>query len=126
MSDKETQVIQKLIKIMSNQQKILNKLAQQQQDPLIEYLRSAAQVAGANSQPPMSVLADVTVNAGFQHDNVSAPSTYTASVKGVPEDNKAKQSFMDTFKRQIKTQKPELDGRVSIIFAPGTAPGRTV
>jgi hypothetical protein len=125
MSDKETQVIQKLIKIMSNQQKILTKLAQQQ-DPHIQYLREAAQVAGANSQPPMSVIADVTVNPGFQHDNVSAPETYTTKVSGVPEDNKAKQSFMDTFKRQIKSQKPDLDGRVSIIFTPGTVPSRSV
>lgn len=122
MSDKETQVIQKLIKIMSNQQKILSKLAQAQ-DPAIQYLRDTAQVAGVNSQPPMSVIANVTTNPGSQQGDVTIEQTYTASITGVPEDNRAKQSFMDTFKRQIKTQKPELDGRVSIIFVPGTVPG---
>jgi hypothetical protein len=124
MSDKETKVIQKLIKILGNQQRILTKLAQAQ-DPAIQYLREAAQVAGANSQPPMSVIANVTANPGSQEGNVTVEGSYTASITGVPEDNKAKQSFMDTFKRQIKAQKPELDGRVSIIFVPGTAPGRT-
>src|SRR5271163_3828340 len=114
MSDREMQVIQKLISIFGNQQKILTKLAQAQ-DTLIEYLVGAARVAGMNLSPSTSVQADVSVIPGSGKDDVTE-TKYAAKISGLPHDNKIKTSFMNNFKAQINAQKPELNGKVDIIF----------
>src|ERR1700722_15866235 len=104
--NKDTLIIQKLIKIAENQQKILERLAQTQ-DPNVEYLRRAVQVAGINLTPkPLALSAFVSPKQG---------GGYTVMVDGFPpvqenvpqdveRDNNAKMSFKKNFDNQLQSQ----------------------
>lgn len=109
MSDKK--IIEKLLKIASNQQKIIEKLAQAIQptvvDPLALYLKKGlAQVAGLNMG-----LNDVNV---LEVDK-TPEGTYMMHITGVPVPKR--QNFVQVMMKQLTTQKPELEGKVGYIFA---------
>jgi hypothetical protein len=104
MSQKETDIIAKLVRIANNQQKIIQKLAQQA-DPLVAYLNRAASTAIANS----SGHGTVSVNA-------DGSGNYTVQISGSPEDNAVKQNLIDQFYKMIESQKPELVGKVNLLF----------
>ena len=98
----EKLILDKLIKIANNQQKILAKLAQAV-DPNLDYLKRAAQVAALNS--------------GFSVTNVEVSGTsakYNIIVSGAPKDNKTRQKFLDTLIKQVNSQKPELANVLAI------------
>lgn len=119
MSNKETLLIKKLFKIALNQQKILEKLAQQQ-DANIEYLKRAAEVAASNSGLTGGSFyiaakpgGTVTTPSGGQAQTATG---YMVTVSGAIKDNRIRQKFMDTLKAQVNAQKPEL-ANLSIMFA---------
>lgn len=109
MSTKNQAIIERLVKIASKQQKILERLAQQQ-DPNIAYLQQAASVAAANSNINLTVPRDVQVT--------GSAAQYRVSVI-VPAGTSNEE--MDLFKRQylnqIKVQKPQLAGKVLVDVA---------
>ena len=111
--------IEALIKITANQQKIIEKLAQAPaanlQDPNVKYLQQAFQVAALNSGIAQISTPTVVLNAGSTVGNVKVDATYTITVAGIP--SAMRQKVLDTFKRQVKTQHPALDGKTSVVFA---------
>ncbi len=122
MNKKEELIINKLFKIASNQQKILSKFAQlsNKASPEEAYLYRAVQTAGANigltltkinvSSSPEAMLSTPLSNP----DVTTVPKTYTVHVGGVPKDKR--QKFNDTFRNQVRSQKPELDKSLSVFF----------
>lgn len=109
-------IIAKLLKIAENQQKVIQKLAQSLQDPNVAYLQRAWQTATVNSGVPQSATPEVTVNPGSFQGNIQVGETYTVNATGVPQSNVLRQKLIDTFKTQVKAQKPNLDGKVSVMF----------
>jgi hypothetical protein len=123
MNEKEKVIITKLLKIASKQQKVIHKLAQAQPlaqvgfDPNEEYLKNAISAAAANAGVKTPISAFVRSTAGSQNDTTKVEGTYTVMVSGMDQaDNNLKQNFMNIYKAQIKSQKPELDGKVSVLF----------
>lgn len=114
-------VIAKLIKIAQNQQKIIEKLAQQS-DPNIDYLRSAVQVAVVNTGFKARTFYVTTKGGGAVppgNKMTSSPVGYIVSMEGSPENNNLRQRFVDVLKKQIATQKPdqpELVDNLSVLF----------
>jgi len=119
----EKDIIVKLLAIAKNQQKVIHKLAQAQglsasPDPVADYLKSAVDAAAANSGVAVPINVTVKANAGSQQGNVQVEGTYTVTINGMAKvDNTTKERFLKTYKTQIKTQKPELDGKVSVLFS---------
>jgi hypothetical protein len=117
MNSKEKQIISKLLKIAENQQKILSKLAQVSQEDVEgnkTYLKSTWQTAGLNSG--ITAMKDPYVQ--YTPGTTDPSGTITGSnytLTGEIPVNKREQ-FLNTFKTQIKTQKPDLEGKVSTIF----------
>lgn len=98
MNNKEKIILSKLLKIASNQQKILERLTQEQ-DPNIVYLKSAAQITAANNgfnASQVDVTADIQVMGG-----------YTVKVAGAPKDNVTREKFIRQLKTMVSTQKPD-------------------
>jgi DNA-directed RNA polymerase subunit F len=115
MKSKDKLIISKLLAIAEKQQKALNKLAQVgQADPeTLQYLKSTWQTAALNSGVTESHTPEVSFTPGSQHDGVNIGESYV--VKGaIPQ--KTRELFDKNFKNQVKTQKPELDGKVSTIY----------
>jgi len=121
----EKEIITKLLAIAKNQQKVIHKLAQAQglatvpveADPNLAYLERAVMVAATNAGIKVPVGASVKSNAGSKQDGIIVEGTYSVNVRGMSQvDEKAKENFLQTYKNQIKAQKPELDGKVSILF----------
>lgn len=118
MNSKDLSILQRLVKIARNQQKIIERLAQAAGDQ--EYLVRTAQVAAANSGLQASNFS-VTFQKGSTEPPVDGittkiAGTWTVTLSGASKDNKLRQKFMDTLKTQVATQKPDF-GPVSIIFA---------
>lgn len=112
-------IISKLLKLAGDQQKVIQKLAQlvqNVQDPNVAYLQRAWQTATVNSGVPQVSTPEVTTNPGSTQGNVQVGGTYTINATGIPQNNTLRQKLIDTFKTQVKTQKPDLDGKVSIMF----------
>jgi enolase len=122
----EKAIIAKLLDIAKKQQQAIHKLAQAQglsapsvstPDPNLAYLKTAVSAAATNSGVTVPIGADVTSTAGAQQGNIAIEGTYTVNVRGMAQvDEKTKENFLKTYKNQIKAQKPELDGKVSIFF----------
>lgn len=101
--NKEELIIQKLIKIVANQQKILQKLADytepptEKRDENIDYITH-------------NLVPIVASNLGLKGVSVAVdtpqPGTYHALISGVPTNRR--QQFTDAMIRQINAQKPEL------------------
>lgn len=116
--NKEELIIQKLIKIVANQQKILRKLAQiepptEKRDENIDYItHNLVPIVASNlGLKGVSAVVDVlpsVPSGGFGSGGFveEQPSTYRAKISGVPKE-KEKQ-FADAMVRQINAQKPEL------------------
>lgn len=118
MKSKDKVIIGKLVALAEKQQKILTKLAQAVQEDVEatkKWLSSAWITAAINSGVPGMTPESVDYNPGGPSDipNVTEGSIY--AVTGVIPD-KARLQFKDTFERQIAAQKPELVGRVGMIF----------
>ena len=110
MNNKEKLIIQKLFKIAQNQQKVLTKLAQTTEDPILDYLKRAGTEAAANSGLTISSIWAVHSGNG----------SYTITVNGAAKGNAVRQKYMDILRKQIATQKPnqpELLDNLAIIFA---------
>lgn len=123
---KDKLIISKLFAIAEKQQKTLTKLAQTQLDPnvqaVVQYLKNTWQTAALNSGIVESHSPEVSFNPGTQHDGLDVTESYT--VKGfIPE--KSRETFNKNFYNQIKSQKPELEGKVSAIFN-GSASGTPI
>lgn len=107
----------KLLKVAESQQKILQKLAQiAVQDPNIDYLKRAWQTAAVNSGAGQSVTPTIEATPGRTEGDVHIGETYTVYAADVPANNDLRRKLLDTFKAQIKSQKPDLDGKVGVIF----------
>lgn len=104
MNQKEANIIAKLIKIAENQQKIIQKLAQEV-DPMVAYLGRAAATAIANA-----------MTSGSPTVNADGSGNYTVIMANTPEDNEIRTKVKDQFYRMIETQKPELTGKVNLQF----------
>lgn len=112
-------ILNKLLTIASNQQKILSKIAQlsNKASPEEAYLYRATQQAGANigltltkvnvSSSPESTLSGTP-------STITIPKSYSVHVGGVPKDKR--QKFNDTLRNQVNAQKPELGKSLSIFF----------
>ncbi len=107
MSDKETQILSTLLKIASNQQKILTKLAQAQ-DPNVAYLKSAAQITAGNSGFNATNV-EVTANPGGpgSEPGVQTAAGYTVKVSGAPPQNEVREKFIRQLKAMVASQKPD-------------------
>ena len=123
MNEKEKAIITKLLSIASKQQKVIHKLAQVQPlaqvgiDPNEEYLKKAILAAAANAGVKTPISALVRSTAGSQNDTTKIEGIYTVMVSGMDQaDNNLKQNFINVYKTQIKSQKPELDGKVNVLF----------
>ena len=105
MSEKE--ILSKLLKIASNQQKILVRLAQTQ-DPNIAYLKSAAQITAANSGFNASSV-EVTANPGGASSDPSVQTLggYTIKVSGAPPKNDVRDKFTRQLRAMVASQKPD-------------------
>ncbi len=121
MDSTEHLIIKKLIKIFANQQKVLAKIAQladadEDVEATKKYLQEVWMTAGVNSglrveTPEVTYVAGSTSNTGNR--TIVQSSQYNL-VGAIPASDR--QKFSDTFDAQIKSQKPELDGRVGVIF----------
>ncbi len=123
--NKEELIIQKLIKIVANQQKILRKLAQvepptEKRDENIDYItHQLVPITASNlGLKGVSVVVDMlpgTPGGGDTTGYVAEQSfKYYAKISGVPKD-KEKQ-FAEAMIRQINSQKPELAKLFSYSF----------
>lgn len=121
MDSKDKLILSKLLSLATKQQKIITKLAQAQAtgaEPDVEankaYLQSAWQTAGMNSLPGTPIgTPTVTYTPGGMNGTVRIEGNYMLTGE-IPADKREK--FQATLNTQIKTQKPELDGKVSTVF----------
>jgi len=96
-------IIAKLIRIANNQQKIIEKLAQQVADPNIQYLTNQVVTAIANT----SGFRPKDMHNAFYIDSSNGRYVVTFNA-GAPTDEKLRALFFDNLKRQISAQKPDL------------------
>jgi hypothetical protein len=119
MTPKEKLLAQKLLKIATNQQKIIQRLAQQT-DPNIEYLRNVVQVAGANANPPVALSAFIASKGqtgGYTVTVDGFPPVNDNNPKDVQRDNASKMSFKKNFDNQLQAQnKANLMDSLAIIY----------
>jgi hypothetical protein len=129
MSAKDKLILTKLFKLAEKQQMLLTKLAQLSEDKEdIEgnkkYLSKTWMTAAVNSGVPgMTPESIEYIPGGTSPDNSNIVISSTYIVTGVIPEN-ARMLFKTNFEKQIAAQKPELDGRVGMIFkdpAPKTA-----
>lgn len=118
----EKEILLKLLTIAKNQQKVIHKLAQAQgladADPNISYLRDAVNAAAANSGVTVPIGTYVAAKNSNQQSNVHVEGGYIVTITGLEQvDNKLKERFLHTYLTQVKNQKPELDGKISVVFA---------
>jgi Fic family protein len=119
----EKLIITKLLKIAANQQKIMQRLAQlQQQDPNITYLKRAVQVTAANTGFNATQV-DVIASPGT--DGTKSPASniitepgYTVKLAGAPVRNEVREKFIRQLKAMIAAQKPDQPqlANLSVIF----------
>ena len=107
----DKKIIEKLLKIASNQQKVIEKLAQMiQPEPAMDlnalYLKkSLAQVVGLNMG-----LNNVTV----PEVETLSDGRYTVHIAGVP--GNKRNHFGEMLMTQLKLQKPELANKITYLF----------
>ena len=127
MGSKDKIIIEKLFKVAKKQQDILIKIAQAVQEDIEgnkKYLSNAWVTAALNSGAPGITPESIDYTPGGQdsnNPNITISSVYT--VTGVIPES-VRMNFKNTFEKQVASQRPELDGRVAIIFrdpAPKTA-----
>ena len=119
MNEKEKVILGKLLKIASNQQKILTRLAQAQ-DPNVAYLKSAAQITAANSGFNAANVT-VTANPGSaaSDPSVKIEGGYTVTVGGAPPQNEVREKFIRQLKAMVASQKPNQPelANLSVVFS---------
>lgn len=116
----EKEIITKLLAIAATQQKIIHKLAQAipGDDPNLGYLERVAGNVATNIGLRSPVSAFVKANAGSNEGDATIDMTYNVIVSGMESsDNATREKFISTYKNQVRAQKPELDGKVNLIFA---------
>lgn len=116
----EKEIITKLLAIAATQQKIIHKLAQTTPaaDPNLSYLERIAMSVATNTGLRTPISAFVKANTGSNEGDATIESTYNVIISGMEaSDNATKEKFITNYKNQVKAQKPELDGKVNIIFA---------
>jgi len=116
----EKEALAKIYKVLSNQQKILVRLAQAA-DANIEYLKKAAQITAVNTGFTATNV-EVTAAAGSTvpepASTVKIAGGYTVKVAGAPKDNATREKFIRQLKSMVQTQKPgdEQLSNLSVIF----------
>lgn len=118
MNSKEKLIIERLLALATKQQKVLTKLAQanmQQNETEANkgYLKQTWQVACLNSGVPGHTPTVEFTPGNTSADGVTVEGNYMVTGE-VPAAQREK--FDRTFKAQIAAQKPDLDGKVSVIF----------
>jgi hypothetical protein len=119
MDSKDKAIIEKLFKVAQKQQDILVKIAQTIQEDVEsnkKYLSNAWMTAALNSGIPGISPESIDYTPGgpdSNNPNIVISSTYT--VTGVIP-ALSRELFKTNFEKQIASQKPELDGRVGMIF----------
>jgi hypothetical protein len=112
MSNKEKLILSKLVKIASDQQKVLTRLAQatEHQDPVVNYLNNGLIAIVASNLGLTNVHSLISVTPGI----LGAGSSYVAQISGVPA-NKY-QLFGKALTTQLDQQKPELTTNFTYTF----------
>lgn len=115
--DKQTLIIQKLLKLADKQQKILERLAQAQ-DTNVDYLRRAVQTAGVNLSQPLSLTAFVAPKDGGYTVTIDGfPPVNEGDPKDVQRDNAVKVAFKKNFDNQLQAQqKGELLNSLALVY----------
>ncbi len=121
MNNKEKLILSKLVKIAANQQKILERLAQEQ-DPNINYLRTAAQVTAVNTNftaTSVDVKANPGSTVGSSQSPIKIEGGYTVTVGGAPPQNEVREKFIRQLKAMVASQKPNQPelANLSVVFA---------
>jgi hypothetical protein len=124
MSEKEKLILTKLVKVASDQQKVLIRLAQlaEGHDAVIDYLNKglisvvAANLGVPNVHSEITKLPGQAGGVGTRPDinNPTAAATYLARIYGVPE--KQWQAFGAALHAQLTQQKPELATNFTYTF----------
>lgn len=114
----ENKIIKSLIKIIGNQNTILEKLAQQQSvEAYIDYLKRAWTTAGINTGvSPISTPHIEYTPPNKSGNNTEIGEMYTLYVGELKIADDMKNKLLNNFRSQVKLQKPELVGKVSVIF----------
>lgn len=121
MNSKEKLIITKLLSVAERQQKTLMKLAQvTEADPgIVQYLKSAWQTAALNSGVTSVSSPSITFKPGSaEAEGVMVGENYMVTGE-CPADKR--EAMQKNLSNQIKSQKPELDGKVSTIFTDPTS-----
>lgn len=126
----ESKFLKKVLSVLQKQQVILKKMAQAQQldvESTKQYLKNAWQTAGLNAGITEMSTPTVNYNPGADVGDptqlVTVDGSYTISG---PIPAKLREKFNQTFYAQIKSQKPELEGKVSAIYNDLPTNNRTV
>lgn len=108
--------INKLISILRNQELIIQKIAQAQ-DQNIKYLKRTADIAALNLNAglPIHTQVEVNPNQTGSDPNVKLQSGYTITVSGL-KDNKMKEQFKTNLNNTLRAQKPELLNLITILY----------
>lgn len=115
----EKEILSKLLKIATNQQKIIQRLAQQQ-DPNVTYLRSAANITAMNSGfNPTEITVTANPGGAGSDPSVQLGSGYTVKISGAPNKSEVRDLFTRQLKAMVASQKPDQAGlqNLSVIFA---------
>lgn len=116
----EKELLVQLFKLATKQQKIIERLAQDQKaEENIQYLTRACQTAAANcgftaTDVHASHSGAGAVNGPNTSSITTVEETYTVSLSGAPKE--VREKFVVTFKAQVQAQKPDLANKLSIIF----------
>lgn len=114
--------LNKLVSILTKQNIVLKKLAQQADQQVKQYLESAVGTAAANTGVTSQYSVNVQATpASTPEPGVTSEESYMVRVTFTPPltDEAKKQKLMNNFYTFIKVNRPELklEGRVSFIFA---------
>ena len=111
---KNANVLDKLIKNAKKQQVILTKLAQRLDPNVKQYLENAFQIAAVNSGIKKVNTPAVDKALASTEGIVSLEGNYKVVSSDIPRNLQNK--VRTVFERQIKLQRPELEGKVNIIY----------
>jgi hypothetical protein len=106
-------VLRKLVSIATTQQKVISRIAQVASlgnppvDPNLDYLKRAVDAAMGNAGINVPLTSAVQAHGD----------TYTVTISGMDKmGNTAKEAFLKNYLNQIRSQKPELHGKVNVFF----------
>lgn len=110
-------ILESLVKIAENQQKMIQKLAQAQ-DPNIAWLKQVAEAAAMNLNAgiPISVQVSLGTPQPSPDAGVQVSQNYVIRIGGL-KDEKQKIQFKTNLDSAVAIQKPELSAGISVIYS---------